>query len=102
MYRDNEKTMCAGKSALGGAVPSTSQCEPVDSSKLRDVIGSALGYLTVAKANLDQAEQKLFGQTECGVTERATEKNPIEVLAYQVRDLARGLASQASGIDDRL
>lgn len=101
MYRDNEKTMCAGKSALGGAI--AGPCEDtIAVSSLRDVLEGALQFLFTAKANVDVAESKLFGPSPCDTSEKAAQSPPIEVLAYQLRNLASTLAKQTASIEGRL
>jgi hypothetical protein len=99
MYRDQEKSMCAGKSTLDG-VP-----KPIATMPLQSVLQEALSYLCAAKQNVDIADAKLFGAKVCDVAGPCAPdgpNEPIEVLAYKLRDLVQGLVKSTASIETRL
>ena len=102
MYRDNEKTMSAGRSTLGGTMPV--DCPMVECSKVSDVLENALGSLRAARMNAEIIEGKLYGMKpidqECA--KGPASELPIESLAYQLRDLAILLSKLTASIETRL
>jgi len=98
MYRDQEKTMCAGKSMLDGL-------KPIAQMPLHGVLQEALSALYAAKQNVDIADAKLFGARVCDVAEACapdSPNEPIDVLVYKIRDLVQGLVKATASIETRL
>jgi len=99
MYRDQDKTMCAGKSTLDGVL------KPIASMPLQSVLQEALGSLYAAKQNVDITDAKLFGAKVCDVAEQCapdSPNEPIEVLAYKIRDLVHVMVKATASIETRL
>ncbi len=113
MYRDQEKTMSAGKSTLGGVL------KPIATMPLQGVLQEALFALHEAKQNVDITDAKLFGAKQnvditdaklfgarvCDVAEACapdSPNEPIDVLVYKIRDLVQGLVKATASIETRL
>ena len=103
MYRDQEKTMCVEKSKLSARL--SDSCAPPVSTPLQSVLQEALVSLYAAKQNVDIADAKLFRAKVCDVAEQCapdSPNEPIEVLAYKLRDLVQGLVKSTASIETRL
>lgn len=98
MYRDQEKTMCAGKSTLDGL-------KPIAQMPLQGVLQEALSALYAVRQNVDITDAKLFGARVCDVATPCapdSPNEPIEVLAYKIRDLVQGIVKATASIETRL
>lgn len=97
MYRDQEKTMCAGKSTLDGM-------KPIAQMPLQGVLQETLSALYAARQNVDITDAKLFGAKVCDVVGCAPDSpnEPIEVLAYKIRDCVQALVKSTASIETRL
>ena len=99
MYRDQEKTMCAGKSTLDGVL------KPIATMPLQGVLLETLSALYAARQNVDIADAKLFGAKACDVATPCapdSPNEPIEVLAYKIRDCVQALVKSTASIETRL
>lgn len=97
MYREPEKMMPIEKSILEGI-------KPIAQMPLQGVLQETLSALYAARQNVDIADAKLFGAKICDVGQCAPDSpnEPIEVLAYKIRDLVQGLVKATASIETRL
>ena len=97
MYREPEKMMPIEKSILEGI-------KPIAQMSLQGVLQETLSALYAARQNVDIADAKLFGAKICDVGQCAPDSpnEPIEVLAYKIRDLVQGLVKATASIETRL
>ena len=89
--------MCAGKSTLDGM-------KPIAQMPLQGVLQETLSALYAARQNVDITDAKLFGAKVCDVVQCAPDSpnEPIEVLAYKIRDCVQALVKSTASIETRL
>ena len=96
MYREPEKMMPIEKSILEGM-------KPIAQMPLQGVLQETLSALYAARQNVDIADAKLFGAKVCDVGPPLDSPNePIEVLAYKIRDCVQALVKSTASIETRL
>ena len=98
MYPQQGKSQCVEKSILEGM-------KPIAQMPLQGVLQETLSALYAARQNVDIADAKLFGARVCDVAEQCapdSPNEPIDVLAYKIRDLVQGLVKATASIETRL
>jgi len=99
MYPQQGKSQCVEKSILEGMKP-IAQMPP-----LQGVLQETLSALYAARQNVDIADAKLFGAKACDVATPCapdSPNEPIEVLAYKIRDCVQALVKSTASIETRL
>lgn len=98
MYPQQGKSQCVEKSVLDGM-------KPIVHMPLREVLQETLSALYAVRQNVGIADAKLFGAKVCDVAEACapdSPNEPIEVLAYKIRDCVQGLVKATESIETRL
>ena len=98
MYPQQGKSQCVEKSILEGM-------KPIAQMPLQGVLQETLSALYAARQNVDIADAKLFGGKVCDVATKCAPdgpNEPIEVLAYKIRDCVQALVKSTASIETRL
>ena len=98
MYPQQVKSQCVEKSILEGM-------KPIAQMPLQGVLQETLSALYAVRQNVDITDAKLFGGKSCDVATPCapdSPNEPIDVLAYKIRDCVQALVKSTASIETRL